>query len=79
MQDWNLWLNSSETRIALKTIKEEAEELRDIITDGSHLQEKRIDSVALDYTYSIGQLDGMRRVIQMLEDIAAIVEEEDGN
>lgn len=73
MNDWNLWLGSNETRTAIRILKEATEELRDLITDGSHLQEKRIDSVALDYTYSVGQLDGMRKVISMIEDI----EEED--
>lgn len=77
MQDWNLWLGSRNTRIVLKTLKEATEELRDLITDGSHLQEKRIDSVALDYTYSVGQLDGMRKIINMIEDISSIVDEEE--
>lgn len=75
MNDWNLWLGSNETRTAIRLLEEATENLRDLITDGSHLQEKKIDNIALDYTYSLGQLDGMRTVIQMIKDI----EEESGN
>ncbi len=59
----------------LKLVRETAEELRDLITDGSHIQEKNTGKIALDYTYSLGQLDGMRTVIEMIEDISSIVEE----
>ncbi len=75
MQDWNLWLNSNETRTAIKILNETTEELSELISNGSHIQEKSIDKIALDYTYSLGQLDGMRTVIQMLKDIKDIVEE----
>ena len=60
----------------LKNLKETTEELRDLITDGSHIQEKSTGKIALDYTYSLGQLDGMRTVIGMIEDIKNLVEEE---
>lgn len=79
MTEWQLWLNSSETRTAIKLLKETTEELRDLITDGSHLQDKDTGKIALDYTYSLGQLDGMRTVIRMIEEISSIVEESDGN
>lgn len=69
MQDWDVWLNSSNTRAAIQILKEATEELSELITNGSHIQEKSIDKIALDYTYSLGQLDGMRTVIQMLKDI----------
>lgn len=77
MNDWNIWLNSNETRTALNILRETTEELRDLITDGSHLQEKRVDSVALDYTYSIGQLDGMRQVINLIENIKEHLQEQE--
>ena len=48
------------------------EQLRDLITDGSHLQDRKSDRIALDYTYSLGQLEGMRVVIEIIEDIASI-------
>ena len=79
MQDWNSWLGSSETRTVVRILRETTEELRDLITDGSHIQEKSTGKIALDYTYSLGQLDGMRTVIGMIEDIASIVEAEDGD
>lgn len=69
MNDWNSWLSSSETRVALNQIKEAIEELRDIITDGSHLVEKDTDKISLDYTYSIGKLAGMRNILEMLEEM----------
>ena len=79
MIDWHLWLSSTETRKTVKILKETAEELRDLITDGSHIQDKDTGKIALDYTYSLGQLDGMRTVIGMIEDIKSIVESEEDN
>jgi len=74
-----MWLSSGNTRAVLKTLKESTEELRDLITDGSHIQEKSTGKIALDYTYSLGQLDGMRTVINIIEDIALIMEESNGD
>lgn len=79
MRDWNVWLHSGETRTALKYLNEATEELQDLITNGSHIQEKSIDKIALDYTYSLGQLDGMRTIIEMIEDISSIAEEKNGD
>ena len=79
MEEWNIWLSSGNTRTVLKTLKESTEELRDLITDGSHIQEKSTGKIALDYTYSLGQLDGMRTVINIIEDIALIMEESNGD
>lgn len=79
MQDWNMWLNSNETRTAIRILNETTEELSELISNGSHIQEKSIDKIALDYTYSLGQLDGMRTVIQMLRDIKDIVDEENSS
>ncbi len=50
-----------------------------MITDGSHIQEKSTGKIALDYTYSLGQLDGMRTVINIIEDIKDIVNEMEEN
>jgi len=74
-----MWLSSGNTRAVLKTLKESTEELRDLITDGSHIQEKSKGKIALEYTYSLGQLDGMRTVINIIEDIALIMEESNGD
>ncbi len=79
MQDWNSWLGSSNSRTVLKILKEATEELRDLITDGSHIQEKQTGKIALDYTYSLGQLDGMRTVINIIEDIKSHVDEQEAN
>ncbi len=81
MNDWQLWLNSNETRTAIQILNEAMEELREFITNGSHIQEKSIEKISLDYTYSLGQLDGLREAIKMIIDIADIVDEEieDGN
>lgn len=76
MNDWHLWLNSNETRQAIQILNEASEELRELITNGSHLQDKSIEKISLDYTYSLGQLDGIREAIQMIRDIAEIVDEE---
>lgn len=69
MEEWHLWLGSSNTRTMLKLLKETTEELRELITDGSHIQEKDTGKIALDYTYSLGQLEGMRILISIIEDI----------
>jgi hypothetical protein len=76
VNDWALWLNSNETRTALKLLSEATEELKEAITDGSHLQEKDVNKISLDYTYSLGQLDGMRSAIEMIRDIKDHVDEE---
>lgn len=76
MNDWSLWLGSNETRTAIRLLNEAVEDLRELITNGSHIQEKSTEKISLDYTYSLGQLEGMRTVIEMLKDIKTIVDEE---
>ena len=49
------------------------EELSGHISDAYNIQEKSIDKIALDYTYSLGQLDGMRESMQILKDIEEIL------
>ncbi len=79
MNDWHLWLSSNETRKAIKILNDTAEELRELITNGSHIQDKSIEKISLDYTYSLGQLDGLREAVQMIRDIKEIVDEENDN
>lgn len=79
MHDWNLWLNSNETRAVIKLLRESTEDLRDLITDGSNIQEKDTAKISLDYTYSLGQLAGMRNAIETIKDISSIMEEENVN
>ena len=52
------------------------EELKDSVTNGSHIQEKDTNKIALDFTYSLGQIDGIREAIEMIKDISSIGEEE---
>jgi hypothetical protein len=76
VHDWNSWLSSNETRTAIRLLSETAEEIKESITDGSHIQEKDTNKISLDYTYSLGQLDGLRMGIQMIKDIKEIIDEE---
>ena len=69
VNDWRLWLNSNETRTMLSMIQEAVSELKEMVTDGSHILEKQTGKIALDYTYSLGQLDGMRTIINMIETV----------
>ncbi len=69
MNDWRSWLGSNETRTLVKTLKEETTDLIDEMTNGSHLQEKSIEKIALDFAYTSGVLDGMRRAIKTIEEI----------
>lgn len=55
------------------------EYIKGLVTDGSHIQDKSVEKIALDYTYSLGQIDGIRDAIQMIMDIKEISEEESGN
>ena len=55
------------------------DELAELIVNGSHIQEKSTDKIALDYTYSLGQLDGMRTAIGVIKEIKELVEQENEN
>lgn len=79
MQDWNSWLNSNETRKAIQLLRETEDDLKESIADGSHILEKDTNKIALDFTYSLGQLDGLRMAIQMIKDIKSLTEEDNGN
>jgi hypothetical protein len=70
MQDWTYWLNSNNTIIAIKTIEEAIDELKDAVTNGSHILEKDTNKIALDVTYSLGQIEGLKLAIELIKDIA---------
>lgn len=72
----NYWLNSDETRLVIKYLNEDLAELKEIITSGTYLQDKSTEKISLDYTYSLGQIDGMKMAIDMIKDISSIVDEE---
>ena len=76
VNDWHLWLNSSETITAIRLLEETVAELKEAIVNGSHIQEKDVGKISLDYTYSLGQVEGLRVAISMIEDISSIVDEE---
>lgn len=57
-------------------LNEYVEDLRTAVTDGSHIQEKDANKIALDFTYSLGQIDGLREAIELIKDISQRVEEE---
>jgi DNA helicase TIP49 (TBP-interacting protein) len=80
----NCWLNSNETRLVVNRIKEASEEIKEIVSDGTLLQEKSAEKISLDYTYALGQVEGLRMSIQLIKDISSILDEEseeesDGN
>lgn len=66
--DWDLWLDSNETKAAINLIKNNIVELKEIITNGSNIQEKSIEKISLDYAYALGQLDGLQLAIDTLKD-----------
>lgn len=68
MIDWRSWLNSKETRLVLKKIEEQIDELVQTATDGTLLIERSTDKISLDYTLAVGQIEGMRAVIDLIEE-----------
>ena len=76
MNDWNLWLSSNETRTAVKILNKYINHLKDALTDGSHIQEKSIEKISLDYTFTLGQVEGVVSAIEMIKDISFLVENE---
>ena len=79
MNDWNSWLNSNETRLAVKILRQEEEDTVEDITSGSHLQEKSVEKISIDFAYSSGFLDGIRKAIMMIKEIKDYVEDKDGD
>ncbi len=69
MHDWNSWLNSSNTIIVLKAINERKEELKEVVTNGCLLQEKNTDKIALDFTLTLGQIEGLGMAIDLIKEI----------
>lgn len=69
MNDWNLWLNSQETRIAQKIIKIKSEELQESIASGFMLQHDQPSKIAVDYAHKVGVLEGINEVLRLIKDI----------
>lgn len=77
MNDWNSWINSSETRTALRILKEELLEQEQNVIDGYLLQHSSADQIAVDYAHKVGAIQGFKEAIEVLIDIRNRVEEED--
>lgn len=75
----NCWLNSDETRLAIRYLNEDLQDLKEVITNGSYLQDKSVEKISLDYTYTLGQIDGLTMAIELIKDISSIVEEDSDN
>lgn len=50
--------------------------LKEAVTNGSLLQEKSSEKISLDYTYTLGQIEGMNTVIEMIKDAPSYLEED---
>lgn len=79
MQEWNSWLNGGNIKVVVKEINELIEEIREVVTNGSLLQEKDASKIAIDFTLSLGQIEGLRMAIDTIKDIKSIVESEEDN
>lgn len=61
--------NEEDLSSCLKTtIKEAIEELREFITEGSYIQDKNIEKISLDYTFTLGQIEGLRLAIDLIKE-----------
>lgn len=77
--DWNMWLNSSETIIAIEVLEDTLKEVESMVVDGYLLQQTTADKIAVDYAHKVGIVEGIRKAIQSIKDISTIVEESNGN
>lgn len=75
MNDWNTWLNSNETRTALKLLSEASQSVVDDITDGSLLIDK--PNLSVEYAKAMGVLEGIRETIYIIKDIERLTKEEE--
>lgn len=68
MNDWNLWLNSRETRIALNLLNEELKELEQSVISGALLLHDSADKIAVDYAHKVGVVEGMAQAIRLIKE-----------
>lgn len=76
MNDWNLWLNSSETRVAIKLLRKKANELSESIASGYILQHDQVDKIAVDFAHKVGSLEGIKEALRMIKEIKDEVDDE---
>ena len=79
VNDWNMWLGSSETRTAIAVLKETLAEVEGSVVDGYMLQHESADRIAVDYAHKVGVVEGLRKAIQNLLDIAELVNNGESN
>lgn len=77
MNDWNLWLSSSETRQAFKVLHKELKELEESVISGSLLLHDTADKIAVDYAHKVGAVEGFMKAIQLIKDLPKDEESED--
>mgnify|MGYP001615719393 CR=1 FL=1 len=79
MEEYGAWLQSECTRSVIKSINELIEEIKEVVTNGSLLQEKDTSKISLDFTLALGQIEGLRMAVDTIKDIKSILEEHDGD
>lgn len=63
----------------LRELTNIVEEIKEVVTNGSLLQEKDAGKISLDFTLALGQIEGLRMAIDTIKDISSIVEENNDN
>ena len=75
MNDWQLWLNSNETRTAIKYLKKELYELERVIIDGYLLKHEQADQIAVDYAHKVGAVEGYGQALQNIKEIESLIKD----
>lgn len=75
MEEYGAWLQSECTRMAIRAIEELIEEIKEVVTNGSLLQEKDTSKISLDFTLALGQIEGLRMAVDTIKDVKSIIEE----
>lgn len=79
MEEYGVWLQSGCTRLVVREIDKLIEEIKEVVTNGSLLQEKDTSKISLDFTLALGQIEGLRMAVDTIKDVKSIVEESNGN
>lgn len=78
MEEYGPWLQSECTRMVIRAIEELIEEIKEVVTNGSLLQEKDTSKISLDFTLALGQIEGLRMAVDTIKDIKSIIEDLEG-
>lgn len=80
MEEYGVWLKSECTRLVVREIDKLIEEIKEVVTNGSLLQEKDTSKISLDFTLALGQIEGLRMAVDTIKDVKSILEDsEEGN